>query len=117
MKKIADLNTYHSKKMLLGEAEKLVDYIFEQAKQGKATHQVEQGIFDRLLTMGHLALGQFIALQGDGDLGKQIELPSGKTVKRLPRPQKRATVQSLGFMSWCVSFMAAEKVRRSSSSP
>ncbi len=43
MKKITDLNTYHNKKLLLGEAEKLVDYIFEQAKQGGATYKVEQG--------------------------------------------------------------------------
>ena len=28
-------------------------------------------------------------MQGDGDLGDQIELSSGRTVKRLPKPQKR----------------------------
>ena len=89
MQKITDLSKYRNKKMLMDEAEKLIDFIFEQAKQGKATHKVEQDIFSKLLTMGHQALGQFIALQGDGDMGKEIELSCGKIVKRLPNKQKR----------------------------
>ncbi len=73
--------------MLMDEAELLLDYIFEQAKQGTAVHKVKQDIFSKLLSMGHQALGQFIVLQGDGDMGDQIELSSGSTVKRLPKPQ------------------------------
>ncbi len=89
MEKITDLSHFRNKKMLMDEAEQLLDYIFEQAKQGAAIHTVEQDIFSKLLSMGHQALGQFIALQGDGDMGDQIELSSGSTVKRLPKPQKR----------------------------
>ncbi len=89
MQKITDLNKYRNKKMLMDEAEKLINFIFEQAKQGTATHKVEQDIFSKLLTMGHQALGQFIVLQGDGDMGKHIKLSSGRTVKRLPKRQKR----------------------------
>jgi len=89
MQKITDLSKYRNKKMLMDEAEKLINFIFEQAKQGKATHKVEQDIFSKLLTMGHQALGQFIVLQGDGDMGKQIELSCGKIVKRLANKQKR----------------------------
>ncbi len=87
MEKITDLSHFRNKKMLMDKAEKLVDYIFELAKQGAAIHTVEQNIFSKLLSMGHQALGQFIALQGDGDMGDQIELSSGSTVKRLPKPQ------------------------------
>ena len=89
MQKITDLSKYRNKKMLMNEAEKLIDFIFEQAKQGKATHKVEQDIFSKLLTMGHQALGQFIVLQGDGDMGRHLKLSSGRTVKRLPKRQKR----------------------------
>ena len=89
MEKIADLTNYRKKKVLMDEAQSLIDYIFEQAKSGKAIHEVEQDIFSKLLTMGHQALGQFIVLQGNGDMGEQLELSSGKTVKRLPEPQKR----------------------------
>lgn len=89
MKKITDLNNYRNKKLLFNETKKLSDYIIEQAKQGTAIHTVEQGIWDKLLTMGEQALGQFIAMQGDGDIGEQIELSSGKIVKRLPKQQTR----------------------------
>ena len=67
----------------------LVDYIFEQAKQGTAVHKVEQDIFSKLLSMDHQAPGQFIVLYGDGDMGDKIELSSGRTVKRLPKLQKQ----------------------------
>ena len=80
MEKIADLTNYRNKKVLMDEAQSLIDYIFEQAKSGKAIHVVEQDIFSKLLTMGHQALGQFIVLQGNGDMGEQLELSSGKTV-------------------------------------
>ena len=62
MKKITDLSNYRNKKLLMNETKKLADYILEQAKQGAAIHTVEQGIWDKLLTMGEQALGQFIAL-------------------------------------------------------
>ena len=89
MKKITDLSNYRNKKLLMNETKKLADYILEQAKQGAAIHKVEQGIWDKLLTMGEQALGQFIAMQGNGDIGEEVELGSGKTVKRLPKAQTR----------------------------
>ena len=57
----------------MNETKKLADNILEQAKQGVAIHTVEQGIWDKLLTMDEQAPGQFIALQGDGDIGEQVE--------------------------------------------
>jgi len=89
MEKITDLKKYRNKKLLMDEAEDLIDYILEQARHGTAIHKVEQNIFSKLLSMGHQALGQFIVLQGDGEMGDQIELSSGRTVKRLPKRQKR----------------------------
>ncbi len=99
MKKITDLSNYRNKKLLINETNKLSDYILKQAKQGTAIHTVEQGIWDKLLTMGEQALGQFIALQGDGDMGDKIELDSGKTVKRLPNQQTRIYRSIFGLYS------------------
>lgn len=73
----------------MNETKKLSDYILEQAKQGEAINTLEQGIWDKLLTMGEQALGQFVALQGDGDMGEEVEIASGKIVKRLPNQQTR----------------------------
>jgi len=89
MEKITDLDNYRNKKILMDESKKLADYILEQAQQGTAIHTVEQGIWDKLLKMGEQALGQFLALQGDGDIGEQVELGSGRVVKRLPVQQTR----------------------------
>jgi hypothetical protein len=47
----------------------LAEYILVQAKQGVAIYTVEQGSRDKLLKMGEQAPGQFIALQGGGDIG------------------------------------------------
>ena len=60
MEKITDLSNYRSKKLLMNETKKLADYILEQAKQGVAIHTVEQGIWDKLLTMDEQAPGQFM---------------------------------------------------------
>ncbi len=89
MKTINDVNEHHTKKILFEQIEKLADYIHQQAKEGTAIHTVEQGIWDKLLMIGNQALGQFIASQGDGDRGEEIELSKGNTVKRLPREQTR----------------------------
>ncbi len=36
----------------MNETKKLADYMLEQSKEGTAIHTVEQGIWDKLLTMG-----------------------------------------------------------------
>ncbi len=51
--------------MFMNDIKRLAEYILEQAKKGEAIHTVEQGIRDKLLTLGEQALGQFIVLHGD----------------------------------------------------
>jgi len=86
---ITDLKEHRNKKVLLEETEKLTDYLHQSAKNGTAIHEVEQGIWDKLLIIGKQALGQFIASQGDGDIGAEVELSTGETAKRLPLKQTR----------------------------
>jgi len=57
MQKITDLSKYRNKKMLMDEAEKLIDFIFEQAKQGKATHKIEQDIIFGLYELERVVYG------------------------------------------------------------
>ena len=89
MKKITDLKEYRNKNMLFDEIEELTQYLHRQSQGGTAIHEVEQGIWDKLLIIGKQALGQFIASQGDGELGKEVKLSSGKIVKRLAKKQAR----------------------------
>jgi hypothetical protein len=65
-------------------AEQLQAYIQEAATHGRPVHEVERGIWQRLLTLGRTTLGQFFTLQGTGDLGDTLTLPNGPTWERLP---------------------------------
>ena len=70
-------------KKLLGAATDLFDYVRRAAEDGKAIHEVEEGVWQQMLQMGHEAVGQFLEYQGDGDLGETLNMPNGHDVKRL----------------------------------
>lgn len=48
-------------------------------RQGLPAHQVEEGVFRRLLSWGCALFGEFLAVQGSGDMGPELAL-SGDTV-------------------------------------
>jgi hypothetical protein len=64
-------------------------YVQEAAALGTPAHEVERGIWRRILALGHTALGQFFDLQGTGDLGPTLELPDDRTVPRLDEVHTR----------------------------
>jgi len=67
-------------------------YVQTSAQRGDSAHEVEKGIFDRVLKLGRQALGYFLESQGTGDLGETMTL-SGNTYKRLePRTRRYKTV-------------------------
>jgi hypothetical protein len=74
---------------LLGAATNLFDYVRQAVEEGKAIHEVEEGIWQRMLQMGHDALGQFLERQGDGDLGETLTMSDGREVKRLEQSHLR----------------------------
>jgi hypothetical protein len=65
-------------------AEQVQAYVRQAATEGAVVHEVERGIWQRLLTLGRTTLGQFFTLQGTGDLGDPLTLPDGQTCTRLP---------------------------------
>ena len=65
-------------------ADALLTYVRTAATQGTAVHDVERGIWQRILHVGRTTLGHFFALQGTGDLGDTVTLPEGQTCERLP---------------------------------
>ena len=76
--------------------QELKDFVFQSAQQGKAIHEVEEGLWDRLLALGHRHLGAFLALHGDGDLGETITLPDGQPCQRLEEKHERRYVSIFG---------------------
>jgi len=67
----------------------LFDFVQRSAEDGVAIHAVEEGIWQRMLQLGHEALGQFLERQGDGDLGETLTMPDGHEVARLEQPHTR----------------------------
>ena len=65
-------------------AGELLTYVRTAATQGTAVHDVERGLWQRLLQLGRTTLGHFFALQGTGDLGDTVTRPDGPTWERLP---------------------------------
>lgn len=70
--------------------------ILQAAKNGMPIHEVERDLWRRLRQMGHEALGQFLRLHGDGDLGESVTLPSGEACQRLEEKHERRYVSIFG---------------------
>jgi len=67
----------------------LANFVRQAAAGGKPAHEVERGIWERVLAMGRQATGHFFRIQGDGDVGERVEMPDGRELKRLPEPHRR----------------------------
>jgi hypothetical protein len=74
---------------LIPGVQDLQAFVQQAAAQGTPAHEVERGIWRRILALGHTALGQFFDLQGTGDLGPTLELPGDRTVQRLDEVHTR----------------------------
>ena len=74
---------------LLGAATDLFDYVRQAAEDGKAIHEVEEGIWQRMLQMGRETLSQFLEHQGDGNLGETLTMPDGHEATRLEQRHPR----------------------------
>jgi hypothetical protein len=70
----------------LAELEELVH---KAARDGLPAHELERGLWQSLLRLGHDLQAQYFALAGKGDCGEVLTLADGHIVKRLPEPHIR----------------------------
>jgi hypothetical protein len=77
-------------------ADELLAYARAAATQGTAVHDVERGLWQRLLQLGRTALGHFFALHGTGDQGDTVTAPDDQTWQRLPELHTRRYVSIFG---------------------
>ena len=77
-------------------AGELLAYVRSAASEGTPVHEVERGLWQRLLQVGRTTLGHFFDLQGSGDLGETVTLPDGQTHERLPELHRRRYVSLFG---------------------
>src|SRR5512143_3013808 len=69
--------------------DELQAFVRSAAGAGTPVHEVERGLWRRLLQLGHQLQSQFFALVGDGDQGDSVTLATGRVVRRLPEPHRR----------------------------
>lgn len=62
--------------------DKLKASVHDAAKDAESFDSVERAVLASVLQIGHQALELLLSLQGDGDLGEQIETSDGKTIHR-----------------------------------
>jgi hypothetical protein len=70
--------------------------VARSARQGIAAHEAEAGIWQRVLQLGHQALGLLCRLVGPGDVGETVVLPDGQEVRRLERLHPRVSQSVFG---------------------
>jgi hypothetical protein len=78
------------------EFQSLQDAIRASAREGRAIHEVERDVWNRVLRMGREALGLFLQIQGNGDRGEEVALPDGRKYQRLERLHRRRYVSVFG---------------------
>ena len=61
----------------------LQQFIVDGARQGTPAHEVERGLFERLLRLGNTLFSAFLSMVGPGDCGPTATLDEGQTVNRL----------------------------------
>lgn len=77
----------------------LSQFVQQAAEIGLRIDTVEREVFRQLLGLGHTLLSAFVAAQGDGDLGPEVETPEGRNVRRLPQRHDRRYVSIFGELS------------------
>jgi hypothetical protein len=94
---IAHLDANDKPQLLHELTQELLGHVRQAAAQGTPVHEVERGIWTRILALGHAALEQFFALCGSGDQGATLTLPDGQTCQRLPELHARRYVSIFGL--------------------
>lgn len=63
--------------------EEMIGFVHDATRHGEAAHEVERGLWTRLLAMGHQLLGTYFTLSSPGDAGECLILDDGRELKRL----------------------------------
>ena len=69
--------------------DELQAFVRSAAGAGTPVHEVERGLWRRLLQLGYQLQSQFFAWVGDGDQGDTVTLAEGRVVRRLPEHHRR----------------------------
>jgi hypothetical protein len=80
----------------LQQLDSLRGWLLQAAREGAAAHEVERGLFQRLLRLGATLFAAFLDLVGPGDLGPAATLGDGRAVARLDERHVRRLLTVFG---------------------
>ena len=83
------------------QLKELTAFVERSAGGRVAAHEVEKGVWNRMLTIGHEALGMFFRLCGDGDEGDRVTLSDGTQVRRLKGLHRQEYTSVFGTFELC----------------
>ena len=91
----------------------LEQWLVRAAEQGTGEHEVERHLFQEMLALGAQLLGAFFKLVGPGDLGEEVVLEGGQTVKRWPAQCERRLLTVFGefcLLRWVYGTRPGQKI-------
>jgi hypothetical protein len=98
---LAEMAAFDNLNELTAMAGDLAIFVQQAAVAGTPAHEVEKGVWQRVLAMGRQATGHFLRMQGNGDVGDTVQMPDGREVRRLPEPHRRTYHSIFGpFTLW-----------------
>ncbi len=74
---------------LVDEVREMIGFIQTSFQEERAAHQVEEGLWKRMLELGRRIFGAYLVLFGDGDAGERARLEDGREVRRLDELHRR----------------------------
>src|SRR3954470_13216765 len=93
------------------EFEQIAAFVRESSREARPIHQVERGLWERLLSLGHAMLEAHLAGAGTGDLGPTLE-HEGRTLRRLDQTRERRYVSIFGELSVCRHVYGTRETRK-----
>ena len=91
----------------------LEQWLARSAQQGMGEHEVERHLFQEMLALGAQLLEAFLKLVGPGDLGEEVTLEEGQTVKRWPEQHERRLLTVFGefrLLRWVYGIRPGQKI-------
>ena len=77
----------------------LQQWVCQSAQDGTSAHEVERGLFDKLLALGKTLFQAFLKLVGPGDFGASATLDDGRLVHRSQEQHTRRLLTVFGEFS------------------
>jgi len=89
MKNMNDAACEINNQVLLDEFAEILEFVRASFQEARAAHEVERGLWYRMLKLGRNVFEAWLALYGEGDGGDRIVLEDGREVRRLKDLHRR----------------------------